>query len=65
MNKTPSLNSSCLVRIDVIDVNDNQPKFYLPDSQQPFIYSLNNVISAFMNSTLSLNNNLNILRQIK
>ena len=45
-NKTPSLNSTCWLRIDVIDLNDNQPVVEYPvDKQLPLIFKLNSILN--------------------
>ncbi|RNA06581.1 protocadherin-9 isoform X2 [Brachionus plicatilis] len=45
-NQTPSLNSTCLVRIDVIDLNDNQPIVLRPlDNEMPFVFKLNSILN--------------------
>lgn len=45
-NQTPSLNSTCLVHIDVIDLNDNQPVVEYPiDKELPLVFKLNSLIN--------------------
>lgn len=47
LNQTGSLNSTCVIQIELIDVNDNKPRIEYPrDADLPLIFSLDNVLNT-------------------
>lgn len=65
-NKTPSLNSTCLIQFEIIDLNDNPPVLDSPnDSDMPLVYSLDSLLNDSLRTQIDFDSNRLLTKILK